>query len=141
MIDYKIDDTYDMKMKNIFTSKNQKYIISEKTLPKLKNLIKEEINPPKNDIPVFIISFRLKKEDDDDIVLRINAIPFIITNKLNLVLDREKIGLTIEYSKDELKKYGFEKIHITKIIKAINEKTASYKDFTDNITHILCVTS
>ena len=141
MNEYKIDDTYDMKMKNIFTSSKPRYIIKAKTLPKLKNLIKEEINPPKNDIPVFIISFRLKKEDDDDIVLRINAIPFIITNKLNLVLDREKIGLTIEYSKDELKKYGFEKIHITKIIKAINEKTASFKNFSDNITHILKVTS
>ena len=139
MTDYKIDDTYDMKMKNIFTSSKPRYIISEKTLPKLKNLIKEEINPPKNDIPVFIISFRLKKEDDDDIVLRINAIPYLITNKLNLVMDPEKIGLTIEYSKNEMKKHGFKKIHITKIIKAINEKTASFKDFTDNITHILKV--
>jgi hypothetical protein len=141
MTDYKIDDTYDMKMKNIFTSKNQKYIISEKTLPKLEKIIKEEVNPPSKSIGIFIISFNLTLDSDDDIVLRINATPYKITSKLNLVLDRDNVGLTIRYSKDELKKYGFKKIHVKKIIKAINEKTASFKNFSDNITHILKVTS
>ena len=107
MTEYNIDDTYDMKKKHIFISKNYKYIISEKTLPKLQIIIKDEINPPSISVDVFIISFNLTIDSDDDIILRINAIPFVITSKLNLILDCEKIGLTIEYSTNEMKKFGF----------------------------------
>jgi hypothetical protein len=130
-----IDTTYDMKKMHIFTSKKSKYIISEKTIPKLEKIIKEEITPPKKDIPVFVIRFRF--DLDNDIPLRIIATPYIITNKLNLIINSNNVGLTIEYSKSELNKFGFDKEHIKKIIKAIKEETASFTDLSDNITHIL----
>jgi hypothetical protein len=55
-------------------------------------------------------------------------------------MEDEDVALTIKYSQDELKEYGFKKEHIKKIIKAIKEETASFHNFSDNITHILEVT-
>ena len=49
-------------------------------------------------------------------------------------------SITITYTKDELKKYGFKKSHVSKIIKAIKNDLVSYEDFHDSIEHILEVT-
>ena len=133
-----IDSTYDMKKMHIFTSKNSKYIISETTIPKLQNIIKDEILPPKKDIRVFLVRFRMNL--NNDINLKIIVTPYFITKKLNLIIDSDNVGLNIEYSKNELNKFGFDKEHIKKIIKAIKDETASFTDLTDNITHILQVT-
>ena len=52
----------------------------------------------------------------------------------------DDISITITYTKDELKKYGFKKNHISKIIKAVKNDLVSYDDFRDSITHVLEVT-
>ncbi len=129
----KIDKTYDMSQIHIF--KNSKFILSEKTLPKLKKAIKENIKFPSRDIKLYLIRFRFDLENKYP--LRISIAPYFITEKLNLIPDSDDVALTIEYSSDELKKYGFKKEHITKIIKAIKNKKVSFKELSESITNIL----
>ena len=131
---FKIDETYDMKKIHLFKNPNALYILGEKTLSNLKKSIKENIENPNEDIKVFLIKFKLNI--DDKIPLRISFSPYFITEKLNLVPDYDNSSLTVEYSKDEFEKYGFNKKHIKKIIKAINNNKVSYKELSDNISNI-----
>ena len=137
----KIDDSYDMKQIHLFKKSSSKYILGDKTLPKLKKLIKEIVNAPTKDIKVYLIKFKFGL--DNEYPLRISVAPYIITDKLNLVQDNDNdndndnVALTIKYSTNELKKYGFNHNHIDKIIKAIKNNKITYKNLTDNITNIL----
>lgn len=131
----KIDNLYDMKQIHLFKKSSSKYILGDKTLPKLKKLIKENVKVPTKDIKVYLIKFKFCP--DNEYPLRISVGPYIITDKLNLVMDHDNVALTIKYSTDELDKYGFNHSHIDKIIKAIKNKKISYKNLTENITNIL----
>ncbi len=133
-----IDKTFDMSKIHLFKSGGSKSLLSEKTMPKLKKAIKENIKPPSKNKKVYTIEFSLNI--DDIYPLRIICGQYTLTSKLALVMEDDDIALTIEYTQDELKKYGFQKEHIKKIIKAIKEQTATFTDLTDNITHILKVT-
>jgi len=133
-----IDNTYDMSKYHLFKSSGTKSYISDSTITKLKKTIKENVKPPTKNTKVYIVSFFLKTESDNP--LRIVCGQYTLTPKLALVMEDEDTALTIKYSKDELKEYGFKKEHIKKIIKAIKEETASFHNFSDNITHILDVT-
>ena len=129
----KIDKTYDMSLIHIF--KNSKFILSEKTLPKLKKAVKENVKPPSKDIKLYLVRFRLNLENKCP--LRISIAPYFITDKLNLIPDSDGVALTIEYSSNELEKYGFKKEHIIKIIKAIKDQKVSFKELSESITNIL----
>jgi hypothetical protein len=131
----KIDDSYDMKQIHLFKKSSLKYILGDKTLPKLKKLIKENVNTPTKDIKVYLIKFKFSP--DNEYPLRISVAPYIITDKLNLIMDYNNVALTIKYSTNELKKYGFNHNHINKIIKAIKNNKISYKNLTESITNIL----
>lgn len=131
----KIDETYDMKQIHLFKNPTALYIVGEKTLPKLKKFIKENIENPNEDVEVFLIKFKLNL--NDKIPLRISFAPYFITEKLNLIPDHDNSSLTIEYTKDEFEKYGFNKKHIKKIIKAIKNNKISYEELSDNISNIL----
>ena len=131
----KIDKSYDMAQIHLFKNPSSTYILGEKTLAKLKKSIKENIKMPTKDVKVFLIKFKLNL--DDKYPLRISFAPYFITEKLNLVSDYDNHALTIEYSKDEFEKYGFNKEHIKKIIKAIKNNKVSYEELSDNITNIL----
>lgn len=131
----KIDKLYDMSQMHLFKNPSSTYILGEKTLPKLKKAIKENIKTPANDVKVYLIRFKINL--DDKYPLRISLAPYIITDKLNLIMDYDKVALTIEYSKNEFEKYGFDKTHIKKIIKAIKNNKVSFNELTDNITNIL----
>lgn len=134
-----IDKTYDMSKIHLFQSGSTKSILSEKTLPKIKKEIKENIKAPEKPKKVYLIEFNLKP--DTEYPLRINCSQRTLSPKLALGTKDDDITLTVRYSSEELKKYGFKKEHIKRIIKAIKEDTASFKDLADNITHILQVTS
>ena len=132
---FKIDETYDMKQIHLFKNPTALYILSEKTLSNLKKSIKENIENPNEDVNVFLVKFKLNLNDKTP--LRISFAPYFITEKLNLVSDYDNSSLTIEYSKNELEKYGFNKKHIKKIIKAIKNNKVSYEELSDNISNIL----
>jgi len=134
-----IDNTYDMSKIHLLKMGNTKSYLSEKTFSKLKKAIKENVQPPNKNIRVFIMDF-IYKPESDTYPLRIVSSPFTLTPKLAVVSEDDDIGLTIKYTQDELKKYGFKKEHIKRIMKAIEDETASYINFSDNITHILEVT-
>ncbi len=132
---FKIDETYDMKQIHLFKNSTALYIVSEKTLSKLKKVVKENIENPNEDVDVFLVKFKLNL--NDKIPLRILFAPYFITEKLNLIPNYDNSSLTIEYSKEEFEKYGFNKKHIKKIIKAIKNNKVSYKELSDNISNIL----
>ncbi len=134
-----IDKTYDMSKIHLFKSGGTKSYLSENTISNLKKSIKEYVKPPSNNTKVFLINFSLDYESEYP--LRVVCAQFTLTPKLALVTKDDDTALTIKYSQDELKKYGFKKEHIKKIIKAVKEKTASFAGLADNITHILEVTS
>ncbi len=133
-----IDKTYDMSKYHLFKSGGLKSYLSDATISKLKKSIKENIKSPSKNRKVYVISFFIKPESENP--LRIVCGQYTLTTKLALVMEDDDVSLTIKYTKDELEKYGFKKEHIKKIIKSVKEKTASFVDFTDNITHILKVT-
>jgi hypothetical protein len=134
-----IDNTYDMSKIHLLKMGNTKSYLSENTFPKLKKSIKENVQPPNKNIKVFTIDFAYKPESDT-YPLRIICVPYTLTPKLALVTKDDDIGLTIRYTQNELKKYGFKKEHIKRIMKAMEEETASYHNFADSISHILEVT-
>ncbi len=134
-----IDKTYDMSKIHLFKSGGNKSLLSENTMPKLKNAIKQNVKPPNKNTKVFTIDFALKPESEYP--LRIVCAQFTLTPKLALVTKDDDMSLTIRYSQEELKQYGFKKDHIKKIMKAIIDETASFAGLADNITHILEVTS
>ncbi len=134
-----IDKTYDMSKYHLFTKTGNKSYLSEKTIGNLKKIIKDTVKAPNKDIKVYIINFFLHPNTENP--LKILCGQYTLTTKLVLVMKDDDVSITINYSQDEFEKYGFKKEHIQKIIKAIKENTVSYIDFTDNITHILEVTS
>lgn len=133
-----IDKTYDMSQIHLFQSGSTKSLLSEKTMPKIKKAIKENIEAPTKHKKVYLIQFILKP--DSEYPLRIICSQMSLSPKLALGIKDDDISLTIRYNTEELKKFGFKKEHIKLIIKAIKEDTASFKDLADSITHILEVT-
>jgi hypothetical protein len=131
-----IDESFDMTNYHLF--KNSKQILEEPTISKLKNAIKDNIKPPTKDTKVFVINFSIKPKSE--FPLKILCGQYTLTNKLALVMTEDDTAQTITYTKDELKKYGFKKSHISKIIKAVKNDLVSYEDSHDSITHVLEVT-
>lgn len=131
----KIENTYDFTMIHLFKSPSSTYLLCEKTIPKLKTLIKENIKAPNKDKKVYVVRFNYKP--DTKIPLKITLAPYFITDLLNLVIDYENPALTIEYTKQELETYGFKKGHIKKIIQAIENNEVSYNELTESISNIL----
>lgn len=132
-----IDKTYDMSKIHLFKN-STKSLLSELTMKKLKNSIKENIVPPKKDTKVFTLEFAI--DIDSDIPLRIVCAQFTLTPKLVLGMRDDDLSQTIRWTKDELKKYGFKKIYLKKIIYAVKNDLLSYENLTDSITHVLEVT-
>ena len=131
-----IDQTYDMSNYHLF--KNNKSILEASTITNLKKSIKENIEPPKSDTKVFVISFSIDTKYKFPLIIVCGQ--YTLTNKLALVMKDDDIAQTITWTKDELKKFGFKKSHINKIIKAIKFDLVSYKESHDSITHVLEVT-
>ncbi len=131
-----IDNIYDMSNYHLF--KNSKQILEDSSINNLKKAIRENIKPPTKDTKVFVINFSIKPKSE--FPLKILCGQYTLTNKLALVMTEDDTAQTITYTKDELKKYGFKKTHVSKIIKAIKNDLVSYEDFHDSITHILEVT-
>jgi len=130
-----IDTSIDMNVYHIYN--NNKSILIANNMKDLKNNIKKYINPPNKNKKVYIINFsyNMKKYP-----LSINCVQFTITPKLSLVMEEDDIGQTVNYSEEELQKFGFKQIHIRKIIKAIKYDLISYEKSHVSITDVLNAT-
>ena len=129
-----IDKSIDISVYHMF--KNNKSVLTAKTLTKLQKEVKERIKPPSKDVKVFIMNFNFSP-DDDDYVFRIICGQYTITPKLGMVMKEDDHAQTIRYNNDEFKKYGFKKSHISKIINAMKNDLISYESLGVSITDIL----
>ncbi len=132
----KIDKSIDISVYHMF--KNNKSVLTAKTLTKLQKEVKERIKPPSKDVKVFVMDFVLSKENEDnDNAFIIICGQYTITPKLSMVMKEDDHAQTITYNKDEFKKYGFKKSHISKIINAMKNDLISYENLGVSITDIL----
>ena len=123
--------------------KNNKSILTAKTLTDLKKEIKERVKPPSKNVKVFVMDFYLSKENENKRIDRSFTIicgQYTITPKLGLVMTDDDHAQTISYTKEEFNKYGFKKSHITKIIKAFQNDLISYENSNMPITDVLKAT-
>jgi hypothetical protein len=129
----KITKKYDTDL--IYVFHKNKPIITSKNIIELKKNIKENVKNPSKDISVFIITFVLDKDSKKPLI--INCVKNTITPKSNLVARKNDLGQSIFYTKDDLKKYGYNDSHISKIIKAIQTGDMPYDKDSVSIGEVL----
>ena len=131
-----IDKSIDYNKYYIY--RNNKPILSDITIKKLKDNIKENITPPKTNKKVFIIRFN--NRPDNQYPLMINCTQKTITTNLALVMEDDDVFQTITFDQEELKKYGFKKSYISKIIKAVKNYLISFENSSVTITDVFNAT-
>jgi len=129
----KIDKSIDISVYHMF--KNNKSVLTAKTLTDLKKEIKERVKPPSKNIKVFVINFSFK--EDNKYPFRITCGQYTITPKLAMVMKDDDSAQVIRYDIEEFNKYGFKKSHILKIIEAIKNDLISYESLGISITDVL----
>jgi hypothetical protein len=140
-----IDKSIDISVYHMF--KNNKSVLTAKTLTDLKKEIKEHVKPPSKNVKVFVMDFYLSKENENknenkkiDRSFTIICGQYTVTPKLGLVMTDDDHAQTISYTKEEFNKYGFKKSHIIKIIKAFQNDLISYENSNMPITDVLKAT-
>jgi hypothetical protein len=116
--------------------RNNKIILSETTLKKVKDELKTFENPTKY-IKVFLVSINIDPKYKYPII--INCSQNTITPKLALLTKEEDMSISVTYNKEELLKVGFKLSHIKKIIYALKNDLIDFTDLTESITDILNV--
>ncbi len=111
-----------------------KLILSANTLKNMEVNIKKNINAPQNNKIVYIIRVVYDPTDTSN-VLTISCSKKIITPELEL---KNVVGSmkNIIYTSEDLKNIGFNKTHLIKIIKTINNKLLT-KKITSNIKEVI----
>lgn len=119
---------------NIELYRNNKLILIANNMKDLKDKIKNEINPPSKDIPVFVIQYKIK--ENTKFPLTIGCSQQKITPDLKLIVESDDKSQIILYTKDDIDKFSL--LHLTKIMKAIKNKTIPLTTFTNvTITDVL----
>lgn len=128
----KINKIIPLSKTNLFYK--NKLILSSNTLKILEKDIKNSISNPKKDKHVYVIRVKYDPNDHDNI-LTINCSKKIITPDLDLI---NVVGTmkTIIYSSTDLDQIGFNKKHLNKIIKVIDNKLLS-KNITSTINEVI----
>lgn len=137
----KIDKSIDISVYHMF--KNNKSVLTAKTLTDLKKEIKDRVKPPSKNVKVFVMNFYLSKENENTKIDRSFTIicgQYTITPKLGMVMSDDDHAQTISYTKEEFNKYGFKKSHIIKIMKAFKNDLISYENSNMPITDVLKTT-
>ena len=127
----KINNIIDPNKYHLF--RNNKIILSSKSLKSLKEDLKTFENPTKN-IKVFLVSINIKPKYKYPLI--INCTQQTITTKLALLTSEDDMSVSITYTNDELLKYGFKLSHIKKIMNSIKKDLIDYSDLTESITNI-----
>lgn len=133
-----IDSVLQTQTYHIFYKNNHLKQLSGPTPEKVKLLIKEHVNPPKNNKKVYIIRVKINNSNThSNNKLIINCLQQTITPTLALKIEKGDYMITISYSNEEFKKYGFKLSHVKKIINALKNHTVSLEKNIINITEIL----
>jgi hypothetical protein len=134
----KINKLIDTNKYHLFTKgNNNKIILSETTLKKIKDELKTFENPSKY-IKVYLVSINIDPKYKYPII--INCSQNTITPKLALLTKEDDMSISITYTKDELLKLGFKLSHIKKIIHALKNDLIDFTDLTESITDLLKAT-
>ena len=131
-----IDKSIDYNKYYIY--RNNKPILSEVTIKKLKDSIKENITPPNKNKKIFILGFNYQQNHEHPLVIICSQ--KTITKHLALVMEDDDITQTITFDQEELKKYGFKKSYISKIIKAVKNYLISFENSSVTITDVFNAT-
>ena len=132
----KIDNLIDTNKYHLF--RNNKIILSETTLKKIKDELKTFEIPSKY-IKVYLVSINIDPKYKYPII--INCSQNTITPKLALLTKEDDMSISITYTKDELLKLGFKLSHIKKIIHALKNDLIDFTDLTESITDLLKATN
>ena len=128
-----IDNSIDMSKVHLY--KNNKSLLSESNMTKLKKEIKENVKAPTADTKVYIVNYIVNVSNPNP--LKIIIAQYTLTPKLALVIKDGDNAQTITFSIDELKKYKFKNTYVGKIISLIKIKKINYKKMSVSITDIL----
>ncbi len=128
----KINKLLDTNKYHLF--RNNKIILSETTLKKIKDELKTFENPSKY-IKVYLVSINIDPKYKYPII--INCSQNTITPKLALLTKEDDMSISITYTKDELLKFGFKLSHIKKIIYALKNDLIDFTDLTESITNVI----
>jgi hypothetical protein len=112
-----------------------KPILQGMTLNDVKKEIKKNIDSPKKDKTIFLISFGKSKNKEK--MFFVHCEESTITTDLGLITSARHKGKMITYSRDELKKRKFKVSDIVKIIKAVKNSTISMSTPKSSITDVL----
>lgn len=103
---------------------------------KLNEHVKKYISPPKTNKKVFVVRIKLIPDEPENILI-INCLQQTIKTNLSMITEKRDYKITVEYSKEELDKYGFKLSYIKKIIKALENNTFGLDKKIISITQIL----
>lgn len=137
-----ISNVLETKTYHVFYKNKHLKQLSTPIVSKIEKLIKEFVNPPKTDKKVFIIRIKYDPDSENRRVI-ISCTQQTITPNLYLVsktntnsLDGD-VHMSVSYSVDELKKYGFELSHVKKIMLGLKKKTIDLEKNIISISEIL----
>lgn len=132
----KIDSVLQTQTYHIFYKNKKLKQLTAPTPLKVKTLIKEFVNPPKNNKKIFAIRIKYNS-DEPKSKLIITCLQQTITPDLAMITGKNDYMITVKYTDEELKKFGFKLSHIKKIIKALDNHTVSFEKNFISISDIL----
>jgi len=127
-----IDSSIDTSKVHLY--KNNKSLLNESNMTKLKREIKENIKPPTVDLKVYIVNYIVNV--NNEIPLKIIIAQYTLTPKLALVIKDGDNAQTFSFTSDELKKYKFKHEYIGQIISLIKQKKINFKKLNVSISDI-----
>jgi hypothetical protein len=132
-LDY-IDDIVDINAMYVFHG--HRLILKENgTMAKLQKEIKKNIDPPKKDMKVFIITFGKSKNKEK--MFFVNCSESTITPDLYLIADKYDKSKMITYSEAELTKREFRLSDVGHIIKVMTNELVSMSTLKSSISEVL----
>jgi len=117
-----IDKSIDLSKYHLF--KNNKSLLEESNMTKLKKSIKENVKPPQNNIKLWVSNFSVDPNNKNPFTIIIGQ--YTLTPKLALVKKDEDRVQTITFSEEELKKYKFKVKYIGDIINSFKQNKISF---------------
>jgi hypothetical protein len=127
-----IDNSIDMSKIHLY--KNNKSLLSDINLIKLKQNIKENIQAPVKNINVFIVRFSVNIKNDKPFKFIITR--YTLTPKLILLFKDGDYTQTFTYTLDELNKYNFKEKYIGQIINILKKNTKKFKQMNVPISEV-----
>ncbi len=132
----KINKILDPKYHHVFYKGKELKQLSQKTINDVKKSIKENVNPPKTDKKVYLVTLKYNPESEKRKIIVVCG-QYTITPKLALAKGDNDDVFSITYSSDDLKKYKFDLTHIKKIINKIKKEELDVGVQFINISEIL----